>query len=311
MVLARSAKRECYMSTNSPTEMKKLISYPEQVAALDSPSVKDTPPRYSHSQDAHRLHRLHSLQLWSSLLLIICLGSLGSLSLAPYILPRQVTPSKTITIPIKKTLPASTVSVPTPIVGPFRESECTATPKSIKYLPVLSGQSVDKTLPPAWSQAGLSKKDLPYAKACAASFIVAYQTFNANNPKTFETSTSMMTDGARQRFYGTAPDAHIQPDRYMDPMWRAAMQQKNVQQTTQASAPTFLDAQYTNGRLLVWMAVLYQRSILIEGNQPVVENIQTTILLVNVPINVQKTGTGWQVSQWQDGKAVFEPPALL
>jgi hypothetical protein len=295
------------MPTNASTDMKDLIVYSEQQSAPDSSSAGNTsaPP----AQDAGRLHRFHSLQLWSSLLLIICLGSLGSLSLAPYMLPAQINPPTATALPIKKPSPAPTVVTSTPIVGAFRESECTATSRSMKYLPVLSGKPVDKPLPPAWDEAGRSQKDLPDAKACAASFIVAYQSFNANNPRTFETSTPMLTDGARQRFYGTA--SHTEPDRYMDPIWQAAMQQKSVQQTAQASEPTFLDAQYTNGRLLVWMAVLYQRSIFIDGNQPIIENIQTTVLLVNVPINVQKTGTGWQVSQWRDGRAVFEPPAFL
>jgi hypothetical protein len=295
------------MSTNAPIDTKDLIVYSGQQPAPASPSTGNIP--VPHEQDMGRSHRFHSLQLWRSLLLVICLGSLGSLSLAPYMLPRQINPSTGTAIPVKKSSPTPGVVTATPIVGPFRESECTATARSMKYLPVLSGKPLDQPLPPAWEQAGRSQKDLPDAKACAASFIVAYQSFNANVPKTFEASTSMLTNGARQRFYGTT--SHAAPDRYMDPIWQAAMQQKNVKQTAQASEPTFLDAQYTNGRLLVWMAVLYQRTIFIDGSQPAVENIQTTVLLVNVPINVQKTGTGWQVSQWQDGRTVFEPPAFL
>lgn len=245
--------------------------------------------------------KVQTLQIWTLLLVVICLGSFGSFSLVPYMLP-GIVPSRTTQTQ------QSSSSQGTPIAGPFKESECTAQPADMNYLPTSAGQT-DNKLPSAWLQAGRSQQDLAYAQACAASFIIAYQTFNANDAKTFETGTYMLTDGATQRFYGTARGT--KPDRHMDPMWRASIQQQNVQQVAQCGQPLLLQARNVNGRLLVWMLVPYQLSISIAEDQPVNEDMQITVLLMNVPVNEQGTGTGWQVSQWQEGNVLFNPPALL
>jgi hypothetical protein len=198
----------------------------------------------------------------------------------------------------------------TSISGPFTESECTATPKNTKYLSLSGAASTsNQALPLEWLQAGRNQEDFANAQACAATFVNTYWTFNSADPKTFETSVSMFTDGARQRFYGNA--LNTQPDVHMDPMWRAALLKQQIQQSAQSSQPGLLGARYTNGKLLSWMTVSYQITISAVGSKPVIENDQYTVLLLGVPINTQKTGTGWQVSQWQEGSTQFAPPHLL
>lgn len=244
----------------------------------------------------------HEMQIWASLLIVICLGSLGALSLAPTLFPG------TIRL-IVATGPASTPGKSTPVrtAIPLKEGGCTARPGDMQYAPGPTKNAGDSVPPPAWFQAGRSQGDLAYARACAASFVNAYQTFNANNPQTFEACVYMLTDRGKQRFYGSAPNG--QPDKHMLPMWRASIQQQDVQQAVQASQPGFMAARSISGKLVAWMLVPYKLSISLAGSQPVVENAQMTVLLVAVSITTEETG--WQVSQWQDGKILFEPSASL
>jgi hypothetical protein len=258
--------------------------------------------------DMRESHKAHNIQLWISLLVVICLGGLGSLSLVPSMLPGLIHNNNTADRPIQTTYLATPIlPTPTPFNGPFIESECTATPKNTKYLS--SSGSSGQALPLEWLQAGRDQKDFANAQACAATFINTYLTFNAANPITFEASVPMLTDGAKQRFYGNAPNT--QPNSHMDPMWRAALLKQQIQQSAQSSQPGLLGARYTNGKLLVWMVVSCQVMIQAAGSKPVIENDQYTVLLLGVPINTQKTGTGWQVSQWQEGCTQFVPPHLL
>lgn len=244
----------------------------------------------------------HKIPLWAQLLIIICLASLGALSLAPSLFPNIVHLTASI-----QPSSISRNSILATVTSSFEESECTVQSSNMKYVSSPAKRAKDNLLPPIWFQTGHTQKDLAYVKACAASFVSAYQTFNADNPQTFETCVYMLTDGGKQRFYGSAPNQ--QPDKHMLPMWRASIQQQNVQQTTQISESLFITAQYISNKLIVWMLVSYQLSISVASSLPIAKNAQTTVLLVAVPIN--KEGTGWQVSQWQDGNIPFKPSALL
>jgi hypothetical protein len=258
--------------------------------------------------------RLSTLQLILILLLIVFLGSLGSFSWSSNLFPAQSSTQHPVgasfSSPSKATpVPTNVHPTPTPIVGPFTESECTATSKTIKYLPLIQGQTNSVSLSGAWSQAGRNQQDFANAQACAAAFVTTYETFSATNLKMLQNCTSMLTDGAKMRFTGTAPNTR--PDQHMDPMWQASLQKQAYQQTARAAAPGLLNASYTDERLLVWMIVPYQTSLQIDKGLPVAQNAQMTVLLVGVPINTDKTGTGWQISQWKDGNTQFDPPAPL
>lgn len=249
------------------------------------------------------------IQVVFLLLLTICFASLGSFSLVPYLLPDLSSSS------VLSSTPAATSHTPglstsTPTTGPFIESECTAKPSDMKYVSASQGQTGTSSLPNSWSQTGRTQQDFANAQACAASFVVAYQTFDSNDIKTLEACTFMLTKNASQRFYGTTQQS--QPDKHEDPMWRASLQKRHYQQTAQAALPGLLTTRSVNNRFLVWMTVPYQTSTKIDDSQQsVIQTDQFTVLLVAVPINAQKTGTGWQVSKWQEGSAQFDPPNPL
>jgi hypothetical protein len=304
------------MSTRSPEGIKDPtfnVGVPDKgtgTVVEKQPDASPSPVQDISALSSHggqELQKTHHLQIWTWLLIIICLGCLGSFSLVPYMLPALVHPTTITQMRQARVHPPASV-VSTPITGPFTESECTATQPNMKYLPT-SGVTNNQTLPLAWLLAERNQKDFANAQACAASFIIAYGTFDAGKAQTFESSISMLTDGAKQRFYGSA--ANTPADPHMDPMWRANLQKEQVQQKAQAGEPGLLGSQYTNGKLLVWMVVPCQLTILMVGSKPIIENTQFTVLLVGVPANVQKTGTGWQVSQWQEGSVQFAPPTLL
>jgi hypothetical protein len=291
-----------------PTEMPRygMLNTNEQQPNTTPPITSFVQPIPAHQLQAGSVSpHPPTLQVVFFLLLTICLGSLGAFSLTPYLLPDTSSSSAIISSrPAPKLIPTVAPLTPTPFTDPFLEGECTATPRDMKYLPSTQGQTDAQSLPAAWSQAGRTQRDFAYAQACAASFVITYQTFDSDYLKTLGASTYMFTNGAKQRFNS---------DHHMDPMWRASLQKQHHQQTAQAATPGLFATRYTNGRLLVWIVVPYRTSIQIDNSPHIVQDAQFTVLLVAVPTNIQiqKTGTGWQVSQWVDGSVLFEPPDPL
>lgn len=246
------------------------------------------------------ISHLSTRQLMLLLLLTLFLGGLGSFSVVPYLLPSGLQPAPT---PATISLASMPTPTATPANAPFLESECTATPQSMKYLQTGQGQP----LPDTWVQAGSTQKDFANVQACAATFVQLYNTFVASNPHSFEAGTYMFTDGAKGRFYGSPPNS--QPDQHMDPMWRALLQKQHYQQSAQVATPNLLAVSRVSGKLLAWMVVPYRITEQNENGQPMaVHDGQGTVLLVSAPVNIQGTGTGWQVSQWVMGKGTqFNP----
>lgn len=262
----------------------------------------------TRQQKLSSLWKTQDARIAALLVLIVCIGGLGTLPLTPALLPGLVQPARATLAHAPALTPTPAVPTPTPIVGPFTESECTATPQKMHYLPTTE-QTTPSALPLAWIQAGRNEQDLALAQACAAAFIIAYESFDAGHMETLEASTPMLTDAARARFYGRA--ANTSPDQHMDPMWRASIQQEQIQQVAQVGQPGLLAASERNGLLLAWMGVPCLLTVQIAAEKPEVESVQFTVLLVGVPLNAQKTGTGWQVSEWQAGNTVFPPPAQI
>ena len=264
-------------------------------------NAANIPPKILSNDAAFQLHmfraqqRKYTLQAVLFLLVALCLGSLGALSLAPALFPQAVQA-------LDATQPVGTQAAQSNL----QKNGCTAQPADMKYAHIPGKKKGDSLLPHAWFQAGRSQNDLLFAKACAASFVNAYQTFNATDTRTFESCAFMLSDGGKQRFYGLNPN--VPSDEHMLPMWRASMQQQQVQQAAQAGEPRFMVAQ-SSTKLLAWMLVSYQRSIRIAGGPPVVATAQMMVLLVSMPVHDQETG--WQVSQWQNGNTSFPPSALL
>lgn len=216
------------------------------------------------------------MRVWFWLLIVLIGGGLGSLSLAPHVLALES------------------------LTG----GECSAAAGSINYVTQDNGAA--QGVPATWYGAGHDEQDLAVAQACAASFVIAYQSFDAGVPKTLETSVTLLTAGAQDRFYGRV--AGVGADQHMSPQWRAYYQRQ--QQTARAGKPEVLDAHYVNGRFLVWMKTPYQ--IFVQNGA--IRSFQQgtlTVLLVAVPAGVRHQGTGWQVAGWQGGETIFVAPTPL
>lgn len=232
----------------------------------------------------------HTLKILLTLLLIVCLYSLGSLSLAPHLLSASF-------------FNAQAASPPASVGG----GACTATPTDLRYLPPTSGDAPSLQLPTIWGQAGFTNDDFATAQACAASFVSTYQSFDANQPATFEACVSMLSAGAQQRFYGRAA-GQGQPDNRMDSFWRASMQKQQISESARVSAPGLLLARFTDNRMLVWMQVHYQLTILRNGEK-LIRDDSLTVLVASIPDGKHK----WQVSAWKDssGNSTFPAPQHL
>ena len=151
-------------------------------------------------------------------------------------------------------------------------------------------------------------QDFAYARACAASFTVAYLSFDFNQASTFEASVSMLSIGGQRRFYGHASNRAA--DSRLDPLWRASIQKEQLRQSAQAYPPVLLKAQFGHERMLAWMQIHYQLTI--NGNDGVFNRDDyITVLVISAPPNAPKKGTGWQVSDWRDGNGVFDPATPL
>jgi hypothetical protein len=258
---------------------------------LPSPS---TPPP-SHGENRQQ----YTLKIFLTLLVSICLYALGSFSLAPHLLPATFFQST-----------QTAQATPTAKLKPVGGGACHAMPGDIHYLPAGKGgnaqASQSSQLPQAWRKAGLNEEDFAYAQACTASFLIAYQSFDSNKPPTFESTASLLSVGAQQRFYGRG--ASKTSDVRMNPYWRASMQKQQLRQSARVNAPALLQAQSLNGRVLVWMSLHYQLTTY-RGSQTLTSSSDMAVLLASIP--QEKGRTAWQVSYWQDGNTLFPVPKPL
>jgi hypothetical protein len=248
---------------------------------------------------------VHTLRIVLLLLAIVCLGSLGAVPLATNFLPASfVAPAAAPTKPVV-VRPTST-PLPTMPGG-----ECTATPQKMNYASSgpASGQKATATptpmLPSEWLNSGHTQQDFGNVQACAAAFVTTYENIDANDFRTLEASTDMLSSGAKLRFYGRLPGSKA--DNRMDPLWRAVIQKQNLKQTAQAAVPSLLSARYSDRHLYVWMLVSYHLSIQRNGQQLSLDS-ERTVLLVDTATQAGGVGTGWQVSGWGDGDVPFAIP---
>lgn len=267
------------------------MNQPPIVLPVPAPGTSVVGPPPSPTRKGKRTRQGPDFKLWLLLLLVICLGGIGSFPLV------------SIRLPNTTGLPGTQPTQQPSTAG----GKCTATPQEIKY-ELTTQQTPPPALPADWSKAGRQQSDLGYAQACAASFVLAYQKFSASDPKTFETSVPLLSEGAKQRFYGRV--TNIKSDPHMEPLWRANVQKHHMQQQAQVGIPTLLDARYTRGKLLAWLLVPYK--IFTQMDEDSIEQgLQMTVLLVGVPFNPQDAGTGWQVSDWKSEQTVFAEPDPL
>ncbi len=228
----------------------------------------------------------HVLTLILVLLIIISIGALGSLTLAPHLLSRATNAPDSATV--------------------FRDGVCSTTEQQMRYLSQPQDAATLK-LPASWTNAGLSASDIPDARACAASFIKSYQSFDSKDPRTLDASTTVLTATAKQRFY--KGDAKKRADTHMDSAWRASIQKHHLQQTAQIAAPTLTTTESLNNLLLAWFLVPARLSTQNDGQTFTQEHQYTVLLVRNISRRASKPGkgTGWSVAEWREGKDAFSP----
>ncbi|HLZ56952.1 MAG TPA: hypothetical protein VKR06_08395 [Ktedonosporobacter sp.] len=220
------------------------------------------------------------LQLLLVLLMIVCIASLGSLSL------------------VQPTVQAATPGASTQGPGgmAITEGACTATPQDMRYLQTPDIQPANATLLSVWAPAGRTQKDIPFAQACAATFVAYYESFDTRYPKTFESGVSMLSKAAKQTFYLGNTDGKM--DKHMDPQWRKNLPQ--VQQNASVGVPSISDSQYDNGKLFVGLEVPYLVVITKKDGTTQIQNAQMHVLLNAIPPDPAMGGTGWNVESWQE-----------
>lgn len=236
----------------------------------------------------------HMLNVYLTLLVILCLAALGSLSLAPHLLPSAFLHNQPLS--------------PLPVASgaPVSGGACTAAPSDLHYLPPASTSTQNDSQ--VWSQAGYTKQDLASASACAASFVITYLSFDATQAQTFVACATLLSAGGQQRFSGHASNRPA--DLHEDPLWQASMQKQQVRQSAQTSPPVLLMAAFEQERMLAWMQVNYQLTIH-RGAEAFTLTDAMTVLVISFPRNAPHKGSGWQVSDWRSGNEAFPPASPL
>ncbi len=250
-------------------------------------------PIYRNARDQQE-HPI--LKIMLTLLVILCIYCLGSLSLAPHLLPSAFFHNQ----------PSSPLPLSTGMAG--GGGKCNAVPADVHYLPPVSGTPQNSTLPQLWLQAGYNEQDFASASACAASFLMVYLSFDFNQAQTFVACTAMLSAGGQQRFYGHASNRPA--DIRVDQLWRSSVQKQQQRQSAQTSLPILLKAQFDHARMLAWMQIHYQL-IIHRSYEVFSRDDYMTVLVVSVPHNILQKGSGWQISDWRDGSGVFEPATPL
>ncbi len=259
-----------------------------QSVATHIAATRSSQPQPVSPLPPSRTHDIYRLQFTMRLLIILCLGSLGSLALAPYFLAK--------------------ISQATS--GPqYADGACTAHPQDIHYLQTASTANTQNTtpLPTTWSKAGKTSQDFTLAQSCAAAFTIVYESFNLNDPDTLTNATYMLSAAAKKRFFeGTTTE---QKDERMDPTWQSQAHKEQLQQTAQAASPaTLQDVQVVRGKFFALFVVTYQLTSQQSGKKTVLQK-QLVVVLAAVPADPTKESTGWQVTDWYNTVTTNTPGA--
>jgi len=269
------------MPNNSPLDKKKF------------PAILDT------------LHQEHwHLTKLLALLIVICIASLGSLSVAQHFLPQG--PTVAIT--------------PTP---KYDDGRCDADPAQMTYVPLASHSGSSRApssspnalspkttpspigpLPSDWTLNGFNNTDAAYVQACAASFVKQYHTYDASNPQTFQNAIYMLSTHAKKLFYlGGIEDTdniHLR----MLPNWQhTAQQQQQIEQAT-VDRPIIHSIASVGPQHIVTVKVGYNLQKQTNGIVTAFTYNDTVILQNTTPSpKLPNEKTGWQVIDWKDQDA--------
>ena len=215
------------------------------------------------------------------LILIFCVGCLGSMPVSAYLLP-------SFQQPIVKVPPKT-----------YQDGQCNATEKTVVYQPtrVSQGKKAPIKLPAAWSHAKRGQQDFVNAQLCAAAFVDTYQSFDYRNLNTLQSAVFMLSSAAQKRFYEGS--GKVRASQRLNSQWRGKIQLHKVVQVAQATPPTMLVSEYTGGTLYVTFDVPYQLTTHMDG-KATTKNYHDIVLLKSVTPDTHLKGTGWQISDNRD-----------
>jgi hypothetical protein len=130
-----------------------------------------------------------------------------------------------------------------------------------------------------------------------------YESYSADQLNSLEASVPLLSAAAKQRFYNPNPSTTTL--NRMDPLWRASIEKQHLVRTAMVQQVSVILSETVSGRVLVWVTASYTQTTQTDGDT-FVQNNNLTVLLVNAPSTVT-TGTGWQVSNWNDSPGIFQP----
>lgn len=219
------------------------------------------------------------------LLLLLTIGCLGAIPLAPHLLAPVISQhTNQVTSNPQKT---------------YTDGKCTADTAHVVYTPAVSSVKAPKSWPKAWKLAGLSGQDQAYfsALACAATFVKTYETFDYRQPKTLYQALPLVSATAQQRFYEGA--GKIAANDRTKAAWLNTLKQKQVSQTASVSLPHLSTSFYTHGALYLTLAVPYHTTGQNAG-KTTSQQYQATILLKGVQPDPKQKNINWQILDWQE-----------
>jgi hypothetical protein len=275
------------------------------------------------------------------LLIVICIASVGSLSLAPYLLPLD---TQIQTTPVSKYSDGKCdshanpgkiryVSLSSPSTLPNTSNTPSINKKhSLKIITIdtgagglsissemghdsLSRPQANLTPPPPtptlgqlpinWYTQRLTADDARYVAACAATFVNTYHTYDATNPHTFESAVYMLSSQAKKNFYLGGPDDTYHTHLRMLPNWQnTAISQQQAEQAT-VGEPTIQDVTTVIPIHTVTVKVGYHLFKQRDGQTTAPRIYYDTVILQNTSPSpdLPQEKMGWYVIAWIDADA--------
>ena len=160
-------------------------------------------------------------------------------------------------------------------------------------------------LPPEWYMDNYTDSDADYARACAATFVNNYHTFDARDPKSFEAAAYMLNAYAKKLFYQGGPDNPHNLNLHMLANWQNQAKQRQQRQQTSVDRPRILNITPQYSKYVVYLEVGYNLTKEIAGQVSTSVHHDRVILQNTTPSPklLPKQTTGWQVIDWIDGDA--------
>jgi len=245
-------------------------------------SAQETLASASSMQEPSRVeHELYFSSFVLRLLVILCLGSVASFSLAPHFLP------STLNVGCGACHRPQTV---------YANGVCTALPQTIDYIQKPSAHEKTSVVPSEWTKAGKNSLQFALAQACVAAFTVTYETMSIAQPASLTSAVSMLSSTGKEHFFvGTATEPK---DPRLSATWQAQARKEHLQQSAQALNKAQLQTVLvSNGTFSAIFIMNYQLRTTISGKSTTQQK-HLIVILAALPRVPSGTSTGWQVFDW-------------